>query len=292
MKILSPALVLTLGALALASSPRAQAQSVIAAWNFDSLSAGTNLDPTASTDITGSASSSSVGMSSSGGNFPTANATGPDTSNINVEAGTDTVNNNTSTSNQEWRIVGTNGWNSGAAIGSQGAQFGVSTTGYTSIALSFDMEITSQGEANVQVEYTTNGSIWQNAAIAFTGASGVVLNNPSSGGNANIVTGSYLHTDTSSGSNLWFNQITANFSGIGGLSNDPNFAIRIVNAATGSANVALKGNTAINNTSGNWRVDNVIFTGTAIPEPATWALFAGIAALLLAVVRRRGVRFA
>jgi hypothetical protein len=275
----------------LASANRSQAQSVIASWNFDTLTTGTtNLDPAASTDVTGSGSASSVGMSSTGSNYPTANATGPDTSNILTEAGTDTVNGNTGAGNQDWRIVGSNGWNSGAAIGSQGAQFGFNTTGYTSIALSFDLEITSQGEANMQVEYTTNGTAWQNAVISFSGGSGTVLTNPSTGGNANIVVGSYLHTDTSSGSNIWFNQVTANFSGIGGLSNDPNFAIRIVNAATGSADVALKSNGALNNTSGNWRLDDVTFTGTAIPEPSTWAFVAGFAALCVAIVSRRGIR--
>jgi hypothetical protein len=292
MNVLRSTLALCLGTLVLASAHRAHAQSVIASWTFDSLSAGTNLDPAASTDLTGTANSSSVGMSSTGANFPTTSATGPDTSNINVEAGTDTINNNTGASNQDWRIVGTNGWNSGTAIGSQGAQFALSTVGYTNIALSFDLEITSQGEANMQVEYTANGTTWQNAAIAFSGGSGTVLTNPASGGNANIVAGSYLHTDTSSGSNIWFNQITANLTGIGGLSNDPNFAIRIVNAATGSADVALKSNGALNNTSGNWRIDNVMFTATAIPEPSTWALMAGSAALCLAILGRRVVRTA
>ena len=63
--------------------------------------------------------------------------------------------------------------------------------------------------------------------------------------------------------------------------NDPNFAIEMVNASTGADNVSAAG-TALNNSSGNWRFDNIAISGTAVPEPSALALtgFGGLAALI------------
>jgi hypothetical protein len=62
--------------------------------------------------------------------------------------------------------------------------------------------------------------------------------------------------------------------------NNANFGIRMVNASTGASNVSASG-TPLNNNSGNWRFDNINIVGTAVPEPATFALFgAGLIALL------------
>ena len=65
------------------------------------------------------------------------------------------------------------------------------------------------------------------------------------------------------------NGITANLSGIAGTANDPNFAIRLVNASTGADDTTTSG-AALNNTSGNWRFDEV--TISSVPEPGTNAL--------------------
>jgi hypothetical protein len=272
---------LAIGSIIVLASPLLRAQSTIAAWNFDNLANG--LTTSSPAPSTGLGTSSSVGMTSTGVlNYPTPNATGPDTSNIDNVQGTDT--DNSSTNNNVWRIVGTNGWNSGTAIGTQGAQFNTSTAGETNISVSFDIEITVQGEANLQVEYTTNGTLWQNAALTFTGAGATILTNSS---NSNIVNGSYFH-GAPTVNDTWFNGITANLTGITAVNADPNFGIRIVNAATGAADVNLKTNGALNNTSGNWRLDDVTISGTAaIPEPSTWALVIGVLALGFAAIRRR-----
>jgi hypothetical protein len=211
-----------------------------------------------------------------------------------VDQGTDTTPGSvdTSASNQAWRIRGQpgtgtdeNGWNSAAPIGAQGGEFDLSTAGYTNLKLTFDMDITTQGEGLVQVEYTTNGINWTNATLTYTGGGGASVQSNSSATN-NIVVGSYLDASLaspSSGSN-WFNQITANFTGVTGIT-----GVRIVNAATGSADVALKTSQGqINNTSGNWRLDDVTISGTQIvPEPSSYALMLGGFALLILYQRSR-----
>ncbi len=275
------ALIVSVGSLAALASP-CRAQSVITEWTFDNLATGSNQAPAPSVDTTGTATAVSLGMSSTGLNS-TAGATGPDTSNIYTLQGTDASAGNTSSTNSTWRIVGTNGWNSAAAIGTQGAQFDVSTAGESNISLSFDISMSVQAEANLQVQYTTDGVTWNNAALSYGGLGASILTNSSV---STLVNGTYFHGSPSS-VDAWFNGITANFSGISAVNNDPNFAVRIVNASTGASDVNLKTNTAINNTSGNWRLDDVTFTGTAIPEPSSWALLVGCAALAAAAVRRR-----
>jgi hypothetical protein len=271
MKNIKKTTLIAVGCLSFLAFTQANAQIVITEWKFDNLSAATNLTPAPST---GSGTATSMGM---------ALFTGPDISDVTVAQGTDS--DNSGASNQAWRVRGSNGWNSGAAIGTQGAQFNADTTGFTGINLTFDVQITAQGEANLQVEYTTDGSTWQNAGLTYAGAGGSILTNSS---NSNIVTGSYFHGNATV-NDTWFNGITANLSGVSAANNDANFGIRIVNAATGSSDVNLKTNGALNNTSGNWRFDDVTISGAAaVPEPGTCALmFAGFITLLGFQVCRR-----
>ena len=49
-------------------------------------------------------------------------------------------------------------------IGSQGAEFDVSTINYSNIMVTFDLYFTSQGEAKMCVLYTTNG--WATTNVA------------------------------------------------------------------------------------------------------------------------------
>ncbi len=159
-----------------------------------------------------------------------------------------------------WRIRGTNGWNSGAAIGSQGAQFLTSTHGFSAISLQFDAYSTTAGEGKLQVEYTIDGSTWLNASNLSLGSASssntAIATNSSS---PNTVTGSYF---VFTGAQAWHNGLTVDLSGVSGVANDPNFGIRIVNAATGADCVNLAG-AAINNTSGNWRLDEVKILGSS-----------------------------
>ncbi len=185
-----------------------------------------------------------------------------------------------------WRVRGpsnasgggagqSNGWNSQAPVASQGAEFSVDTTSYNNITLSVDIDTTTQAERNLAVLYTLDDTaanpIWLNATITSAGSLGSIVNNTSS---TSTVSGNYVQLGSG-----WNNQITASFSGV---SADSNFAVEIVNASTGADDLNV-GGSALNNSSGNWRYDNVIISGTAltVPEPSTFALIGcGFAALI------------
>jgi hypothetical protein len=241
----------------------------IAAWNFDNLSAGTNLTPAPSS---GTGSAESIGMTEPGitpGADPVANATGPDTSNIYSATGSNGGSSDGSTSNV-WRIVGTNGWNSGTAIGTQGAQFLVPTTGYNSIQAKFDFYPTTQGEENAEVEYTTDGVTWTPVPagdLSVGSDNGIsVVDNSSQTAYPNSVAAGFFHV---SGGQGWYNGLTVNLGGsdiVSSVGDNANFGIRIVNASTGTDDLAAAG-TALNNTSGNWRLDEVQISGTPLSAP-------------------------
>ncbi len=167
----------------------------------------------------------------------------------------------TATSNLGWKIVGNNGWNSGAAIETQGAVFSVSTANYNAISFKFDWQPSAQGEGKLAAEYTLDGTNWivpTAGMLSVAGAaSGIsVATNTSS---ANTVNGAYFSVSSTS---KWFNGLTVNLGSVAGAVNDPSFAIRLVNAATGADCVNI-GGAALNNTSGNWVFDEVQVLGTS-----------------------------
>ena len=75
----------------------------------------------------------------------------------------------------------------------------------------------------------------------------------------NTVMGAYVSDNKLTNGALagqdWFTGLTATISDPL-AANNPNFAIEMVNASTGADNVSTQG-TALNNTSGNWRFDNI-----------------------------------
>ena len=147
----------------------------------------------------------------------------------------------------------TNGWATNAPQDSQGLELDVSTAGYANVQFSFDWYSTTAGVRDLQFQYNTNKSN-ANGWTNFGGTS---------------PTGTYIATG-----NDFFNApgsptITVNLGSIAGANNDPNFGIRLVSAydSTGNlgneyAQATLTGGvtTQIGN-SGNWRFDNLTFTG-------------------------------
>ena len=235
--------------------PVAQAE-VITAWTFENNAIALNNNPVPSV---GAGAASSIGMATYG--TPNVGVTTDDV--LAGVAGDTGVNGNTNTG-QVWRVraqagpggAAANGWSSEAPIGTQGAVFAASTVGYTNIRVSFDWYATNQGEAKLQLAYTTDGVSWKNVPVYPAGSDDYVVSLTNST-SPNTVKGSYVMI-TGGGQN-WFTGLTAVINDPL-AANNPKFAIELVNAATGADCTSASG-TALNNNSGNWRFDNVVISG-------------------------------
>jgi len=261
----------SIAGVVLAGTCAGASAATISEWTFESDAIATNNNPVADTGAPNTAYS--IGMNL----YPTPNV-GVTTDDVLKGAKGDTGANALADTSQEWRIRGqagsngaANGWSSLAPIGTQGAVFPVNTDGFTSISVQFDWYATTQGEANLQLEYTNNGTTWINVPINIgaNASEGLVALTNSS--DPNTVDGSYISDNLLTNGSLagqdWFQGLTATISDPL-AANNPNFAIEMVNASTGVDNVSTAG-TALNNTSGNWRFDRVSVIGVATPEPAS-----------------------
>ena len=245
----------SIASLLIASLTGAHAATTLTAWTFDNLSAGINAAPNASTGI---GAVSALGFDNSYNS--TNSVSNPDVYAAAAGSSAGAAN--------AWRVRGSstvagshgNGWSSSAPLGTQGAQFTGSTFGYNKVVVSFDVYATADAEANLQVQYSTDGTHWNNATITAAG-SDVIGNNTAS---ANTVAGSYVTLVSG-----WNNQITADLTGLSGVDNDATFAIRLVNASKGADCVNTAGG-AYNNLSGSWSFDNVVIQGTALDTIVEW----------------------
>jgi len=249
--------IVSIAALIAASLSVAFAQAgVITAWTFENNAIAVNNSPAPST---GSGTASSIGMAT----YPTPNI-GVTTDDVLAGSAGDTGVNGVADLTQIWRVRAqagaggaANGWSSLAPIGTQGAVFAASTAGYSNITVSFDWYATNQGEAKLQLAYTTDGSTWHNVPLSLAGSdAGLALMNNSS--SANTVNGWYVSITGGAGQD-WFTGLTATISDPN-AANNPKFAVEMVNAATGTDDTSASG-TALNNNSGNWRFDNVTISG-------------------------------
>jgi len=234
-------------ALLLATLTAARAQTnTLGGWSFDNLPLGANSSPAAAIN---SGTASVAGLS-------TATVVGLPGSSTGSVVGTNV-----------WKVTG--GWSTNSPIGSQGAQFAVSTIGDYQVQVSFDIYATTNAEGLLQVQYTPNGTLWLNANITSAGSLGVLATNinPTNG----IVVGSYLILTNSSGPGAWNNGVTINLSGVSWADNNPNFAIRIVNAARNTNCVDTTGalyNSAIGGDF--WALDNVNITAVSFDTAVDW----------------------
>ena len=222
----------------IAASLQVAQAGAIAAWTFENDAIAVNNSPAPST---GSGTASSIGMAT----YPTPNI-GVTTDDVVVGATGDTGTNGNADLTNIWRVraqAGTagaaNGWSSLAPIGTQGAVFAASTVGYSNITVSFDWYATTQGEANLQLQYTTDGTTWHNVPLTLSGSDTglAVMTNSTS---ANTVNGSYVSITAACGGQNWFPGLTATISDPN-AANNPNFAIEMVNASTGADDISASG---------------------------------------------------
>jgi hypothetical protein len=245
-----------LASMLVASLAGAQAATTLTAWTFDNVSVGLNAAPAAATGL---GAASALGLGNSYNN--TNSVSNPDVQSL---AGSSMGGANA------WRVRGSstvagshgNGWSTNAPIAAQGAQFSGSTFGYNKVKVTFDVYATADAEAKLQVQYSTDvaGTNWINATITSAGTD-TIGNNSSS---ASTVFGSYVTLVSG-----WNNQVTVDLSGVSAVDNSTNFALRLVNAATGADCVDTTG-AVYNNTSGSWTFDNVVIKGTSLDTIVAW----------------------
>jgi hypothetical protein len=187
-------------------------------------------------------------------------------------ASNDIINTAGSITENTWRVRSANtqntalGFSRAAPQYTQGTQWVTSTIGYNNIGFQWDLFSTNQAIRDLQVQYSTDGSIWTNVGSSIQ-----------------------LSPNTFQGAT------SPNFalSLPVGAANQPYLGVRLVTAydSTGNtpdyAGATLSGGLTIpyNNNSGNWRLGDLEFTGAAVPEPGTLLLTAAAAGGL--VVRRR-----
>jgi Immunoglobulin I-set domain len=265
----------------------------LAAWQFDTLpgTTSTSTIETSPAPTSGAGTAYTVGMQSGTANgylYPAAgaDATADASTFLAATGNADSGGNGGSEGGSNgfvWRVE--SGQDSAAAIGSQGVQFNVATTGYSGISVQFDLDASStKAEAQFAVEYTTDvqdaNPVWNNVtnllafgpndtantqgtvpSIGTSPTDSVYIQNNTS--NSNIISGDYatITGPIVGGSNTsWLNDLVVDLSSISAVSNSGNFAFRVVNAATGTADTNIVG--AASGTFKNWRFNDIVINAS------------------------------
>lgn len=235
-----PAVLPAIALAALLAAPAAQAQVVVTQWNFNSATPDNNTGTGTTLPAVGAGTASLVGGTTATFASGTANGGSSDPA---------------PADNSGWNV--TTFPAQGAANLSAGAQFAVSTLGYSDIVVSWDQRHSNTASAFVQFQYSIDGSSFTNFGAPFQATAG----------------------DT------WFNGRSVDLSGVAGVNNNASFAFRIVSSfAPTGAYVASNPSSSYGTTS-TWRFDMV--TVSAVPEPATVALLLAGLAVVVAAARRR-----
>jgi hypothetical protein len=291
--------IIAIGA-AICAAAVASAQSDIARWNFTTVVSAPYNTPTPTTNLT-SASATQLGMTN---NYTNSNGVVGSQASCDVllTNATGMIDPNPLSTGFTWRVrgngnlasgaAGGNGWSLSAPQYTQGAEFDVSTLGFKSIIVSFDVYSTTQGIADLQVQYNSNinnSAGWTNFKGSFAGSTATngnqLVTHDAAGDTLLVLTSN--NWNLSSSNNTVSNIINFDANSIVGANNDANFGIRLVSAfdpVSGTYNSAAGG--TYNNNSGNWRFDQIAVRGTAAPELPTGLVLA-TAGLGLLILRAR-----
>jgi hypothetical protein len=153
---------------------------------------------------------------------------------------------------------GTGSWAFGTANPgtneSSGAQFMVPTTGYQGIRFTYDQRMSNTATRTERIQYTLDGTMWVNLDV---NASNSTITCNGSYDNGRFDRGNTVGQNMS---DSWSRK-TVDFSAVAGVSNNPNFGVRIVAAHFQSTGEFRQANNSVNMaTAGTWRFDNVRFT--------------------------------
>jgi len=137
-----------------------------------------------------------------------------------------------------------------------GARFNTSTAGYQNITLTWDQRFSNTAANTVRLQYTTNGSTWNNFIMTS--------------GNTTLCAGS-INANGCFENNAGdvYRRILVDFSTITAANNNPNFGVRMVASYYQSTTEFRQSAspTTVANPAGTWRFDNVTFSGTLITTP-------------------------
>lgn len=148
----------------------------------------------------------------------------------------------------------------GTGSGTAGAQFAVSTVGYSNITLTFDQRFSNTSSAYSQLQYTVDGTNFITTGLANGGV--------------------YIATAGDS----WFSE-SFDLSGIAGVANNANFAVRMVEVyKTGTTGYVASKSSSTYAATGTYGFDLVYINGT-VPAPASLALL-GMSGLAMGRRRR------
>lgn len=140
----------------------------------------------------------------------------------------------------------------GTASGTAGVQFLVSTSGYSMIGLSWDGRHSNTSANRLRIQYTLNGTDWQNFEASAANAT-----NTANGIDKGFDNGRYI----ADAGDTWY-QRSASFAGISGAADNPAFGIRIVSEFVDGSNYGAATSTSTYGSNGTLRYDNVTFQGS------------------------------
>lgn len=219
-------------ALLMAGAVHADVQAdIITQWNFNSNPADTSTGTGSTLPSVGAGVADALGVN-------TLFASGSSNGGSSDPATTD---------NSGWQTTGYAAQGTGDK--STGVQFAVSTVGFDSVFVSYDLRHSNTSARHEMFQYSLDG-------LSFV---------------------DFMGFDGNAG-DTWFNR-TVDLSGIAGVADNDSFAFRIVSTfAPGTQAYAASRSSSNYAAGGTWRFDMVTVSGMAItpavPEPETYALLA------------------